>query len=346
MSRLNFFPLPLTGSQISYQHLQFKQIPVSICSDTGKKRTKWVDSGMPKIPTIVLGCVVYLYQNRKNAESGSEYGGTGFLVSLPSEKDNRYYYVYAVTNYHVIAKGATTIRVGTESGKPDILEFSENDWKYVPGGGDVAVCSLRGHLREDYHKATVIPLTSFATKNIIDQHRIGIGDDVFMVGRFIDHDGGPSNSPAVRFGNISVMPMPIEPMANGVKDSYCIDLHSRSGFSGSPVFVYRTPGNDIEQSFLMGASRITAGFLYFLGIHWGQFPEVWEIGGKEKTDEVALGLIGGGKYVKGFSGMTCVMPVEPILDALNIQSLRDERSRGDAELENKFETSGYPVNEE
>jgi hypothetical protein len=76
--------------------------------------------------------------------------------------------------------------------------------------------------------------------------QIGPGDDVFMVGRFIDHDGGNKNRPALRFGNISIDPTPIM-QDNGVRvPAYCVDLHSRTGFSGSPVFVYRTPGPDLD----------------------------------------------------------------------------------------------------
>ncbi len=54
-----------------------------------------------------------------------------------------------------------------------------------------------------------------------------------------------------------------------IRESYCVDMHSRSGFSGSPVFVYRTPGGDFSEKGVINLSR----FMMFLGIHWGQFPE-------------------------------------------------------------------------
>lgn len=326
-------PLLLTGSLIDYQSLQFKQVPVSIYSETGTLITRWVDGGMPKIPTEVLSCVFYLYNNPSDAKAGVEFGGTGFFVTIPSEKDSRHLYVYAVTNYHVIKSGATTIRINTANGATDIMEFPISDWKYIPRGGDVAVCSVTNYYKD--HDIKSIPISLFATKSIIDKKHIGIGDDIFMIGRFIDYDGGPINSPAVRFGNISVMPVLIKEMKNGGKDSYCLDLHSRSGFSGAPVFVYRTPGNDIKTSMRRGVNIISGGFMYFLGIHWGQFTEEWTITKKGKSN-----------YIKGLSGMTCAMPPEPILEALNIQSLKDERLRGDIALEKKFEIYGYPPNEE
>ncbi len=337
-------PLPLTGSQVSYQHLQFNQVPITMHSSRGIKFTRWVDGGMPRIPTEILGSVFYLYKTPEDAESGSEYGGTGFFIGVPSKTDPRYSHVYAITNYHTVFEhGYTTIRINTVNGIPDFLELIPDvDWKYLPGGGDVTVCPIHQHLKGDYHKLIYIPIRLFATKSIVDDKNIGIGDDVFMVGRFIKRDGAPTDSPAVRFGNISVMPTHIEPMSNGIKDSYCIDLHSRSGFSGSPVWVYRTPGNDIETSMRTGHAVLSGGFLFFLGIHWGQFPELWEITDKDKLKEATSGLITEGKYIKGVSGMTCVMPPEPILEALNIQSLKDAQSRDDIELENKFKKYGYP----
>src|SRR5208337_5394725 len=91
----------------------------------------------------------------------------------------------------------------------------------------------------------------FATEEIVSEYGIGVGDDVFMVGRFINHEGSPTYLPATRFGNISVMPFPI--LKSPQKGpSYCIDMHSRPGFSGSPVFVYRTPGGNLDVALKTG----------------------------------------------------------------------------------------------
>ena len=61
-----------------------------------------------------------------------------------------------------------------------------------------------------------------------------------MVGRFVDHDGGPTNLPAARFGNISIGPSKIRSELGKYVDTICLDTNSRTGFSGSPVYVYRT----------------------------------------------------------------------------------------------------------
>src|SRR5205823_82762 len=72
------------------------------------------------------------------------------------------------------------------------------------------------------------------------------------IGLFVDHDGVTTNVPSARFGNISMLPnknATIEQPTNYRGESYVVDMHSRTGFSGSPVFVYRTFGSDLTQSF-------------------------------------------------------------------------------------------------
>src|SRR5258707_1186988 len=66
-----------------------------------------------------------------------------------------------------------------------------------------------------------------------------VGDDTFMIGLFLDHAGVTTNVPSARFGNISMLPNPRATIRqstgyDGV--SYVVDMHSRTGFSGSPVF--------------------------------------------------------------------------------------------------------------
>ncbi len=325
---------PIGFTEISYHDLQFKQIPITMHSSRGTKYTRWVDIGVPKIPIALIDSVFYLYRNRSDAENGANYGGTGFIVAVLSEKfPDKYVYVYGVTNWHIVLRdGCSVMRLNTLDSKNDIFEFEPTEWEWIPGQDDVAV-SPEIQINIDLHAAQWVSTNLFATEERIAKNGIGVGDDVFMVGRFINHDGGPTNSPAVRFGNISVMPTPIV-QPNGYRGrSYCIDLHSRTGYSGSPVFVFRTPGNDLDESFRTGRISISGGFLALLGIHWGQFPELWEVTGSGELSETARqGLITEGKYIKGMSGMTCVIPAYKILELLNTKKLKDKRMEGDAQL--------------
>jgi hypothetical protein len=280
---------------------------------------------MPQIAPAFLDTVIYLYRNRAEAEEGKDFGGTGFLASLPDETyPDRLTYFYAVTNWHVACTGGySTIRLNTKDGTVDILEFGPEEWLFLPQY-DIAIIPLP--FNPSTHKAAMLPTQNFVTKDMfVAGGPLGVGSDVFMIGRFIDHDGGQTNRPAARFGHVSVLPAPII-QPNKVKaDSFCIDMHSRTGHSGSLVFVYRTPQSEI--GFLLADGHGT--YLGLLGIHWGQFPELWEIG-KDQKAQAALqsqtgNLILEGQYVKGLSGMACVLPAWTILEVLKMPKITDLR---------------------
>lgn len=63
---------------------------------------------------------------------------------------------------------------------------------------------------------------------------IGIGDDIFMAGRFLPFDGGESNAPVYRFGNIALWPArPIRnPHTKLVEESFIVEMRSHNGYSG------------------------------------------------------------------------------------------------------------------
>jgi hypothetical protein len=64
-----------------------------------------------------------------------------------------------------------------------------------------------------------------------------------------------------------------------------------------------------------------------LGIHFAQFPELRELTDKQRLSESHEPLITEGKYVKGLSGMTCVLPAWTILEVLNMPKLRAQRDK-------------------
>ncbi|MHC2368711.1 hypothetical protein ACVIQT_003359 [Bradyrhizobium diazoefficiens] len=191
---------------------------------------------------------------------------------------------------------------------------------------------------------------------------IGVGEDVFMFGLFVDHGGIERNAPSARFGNISMLPTQDAqiPQQNGYPgECFVLDMHSRSGFSGSPVFVYRTFGSDltkpVEQQarVRLGANASRAQLarniqqgqfdlsmeaterqlFKFLGVHHGQFPEDYDI---EKGNNVPEGkkrhLIREGDRVVGMSGMTTVIPTWELEKVLNLAGLKEMRERKDAAI--------------
>ena len=199
---------------------------------------------MPRIDPRILNCTFFLYPTKEDALAGRNFGGTGFLVSIPSAVPDQNF-VVAVTNWHVACRGSSVLRLNTKQGGVEVLDAGPEDWSFDPRY-DIAVLPLSFEEGDELERAQM-KTSAFVTRDYLTHEKaIGPGEDVFMVGRFIDHDGGNVNLPTVRFGNISAMPTLIM-QENGKKaPAFILDMHSRSGYSGSPVFMYRTPGYDLQ----------------------------------------------------------------------------------------------------
>jgi len=350
---------------LSWRDLKFnKHVPYVFYSECGVPQTHWAPVGMPLIPKQITNAVFYLFRNRDDALAGRDPGGTGFVVRYDSDRaslGSQHSQFYAVTNYHVAVSGHwPTIRLNKKGGNVDIIELDSAEWHWIPGKYDIAATPI--HLDDAVHDIAAVGTHMF----VVDPDRsrqyrseyIGIGDDVFMIGLFADHYGASINIPSARFGNISMLPnekAKIKQTSTGYDGvSYVVDMHSRAGFSGSPVFVYRTFGADLsysgsgeefddlqievpldtgadyrDSSFarpLRGRLK-TRSLFKLLGIHWAQFPERWELGLRQaKGDEAAkLNTIPESGYVEGFSGMTCVIPAWQILEVLDMPELKAPR---------------------
>lgn len=189
---------------------------------------------MPYIHPNFQDCVIYLYPSRKAANLGEGFGGTGFLIAYPSEVQD--YHYYAVTNLHVIEEAKSpVIRLNTRDGKSDPLEYEQGDWIPHPDGDDLAVCPIALPLTAYQNQALNWNLVAL-DQHLIRQAEVCAGADVFMVGRFISHDGKQRNTPALRFGNIAMMPEePIRGYKGHEQECFLVEMRSMSGYSGSPV---------------------------------------------------------------------------------------------------------------
>lgn len=291
--------------------------------------------GMPRLPDTIERCVGYLYRNAADARAGRDPGGTAFFVSVELSPTSRFAYTYAVTNWHVACKcGYSCLRVNTKDGGVDVFEFDPSDWHFdaAEPRADIAVVELAADPKK--HDVTFLPPAFFATDGLLASEDIRAGEDVFMVGLFTSVDGQATNRPALRFGNISTVGADVRSNNWGSSaPSHIIDLHSRAGYSGSPVFVYRTFGSDLTRSKLVG--RVMKPLLYLLGIHWGQFPEKWSlrIGAALVEDEAhsLLQVPSGDQHIEGFSGMSVVHPASEIMKVLNMPPLKDARDRDASE---------------
>lgn len=323
-----FSYLYFSGSPFTLHDLEFNEIPVKTFTSSGREYSRWIRVGMPKVPDDSRETVFYLYKSKEDAESGNNTGGTGFYVGIPSQKHPNGIYIYGISNWHAAIEGGySVIRVNSKDGGTETFDFDSTEWDFIPLGGDVAISPILPI--NEQHSLSYVHIESFATDKIVDDLEINVGDDIFMMGRFANHDGGNVNLPAARFGHISVMPthIPQEKNNNRQGRSYIVDMHSRPGYSGSPVYVYRNPGTDLHAANSQ-APFWNPPFLYLLGIHWGQFREPWE------DDK--------GRIVTGFSGMSCIVPAERILALVNKPNLISRREKIDAEQEKYYRKNGYP----
>ncbi len=312
----------------------------------GTPYTRWATVGMPKLGKYhyLLDIVFFLYPDEASAAAGTRAGGTGFFVAIPSETyPDCYHHIYAVTNRHV-ACGNTrelspcpVVRVNSVNGKPDIFEFDPAEWQFLAPGADIAVIPI--DLKRGVHKAEALDVASFFLSDEEKaHHEINAGEDVFMLGRFIDYDGVEANSPSMRFGNISMMNAAVPQFSGYLGNSIVVDMHSRTGFSGSPVFVYRTAG-----SIFGNANTLMSGghLMKLLGILWGQFPEEWGVRDMSQSTPPAAAMINP-KSVLGWSGMSLVCPASEIRKVLYMPELKKRRAAIDAGLHQKFRGAAVP----
>jgi len=151
---------------------------------------------------------------------------------------------------------------------------------------DVAVLPMPP-LSPQFVKFRVVPLDWFISELVVQDYEVGAGSDVFMVGRFIKYDGQQQNTPSVRFGNISMMPLePIQHPDGHMQDSFVLDMRSLPGYSGSPIFVYTyTPihtafkWEEGQKGMWPGRGNVDPRhspgerFSWLLGIDWGHGRE-------------------------------------------------------------------------
>ncbi|MCZ6608950.1 MAG: hypothetical protein O7A66_02980 [Alphaproteobacteria bacterium] len=282
---------------------------------------------MPWLSQIFEQAVIYLYgQNVQTGEWGL--GGTGFLFGYPSDLKGPNH-IYAVTNWHVAVSGSfSSIRLCSRSGH-DFIELEPHDWIYLPRQDDLALVDITDLLDPDRDDVTVLDARMAVDQEYADQAEIGFGDDVFILGMFANSPGDQRNAPVARFGNIARLPSDdalIAQETGAETPCYLIDMRSRTGFSGSPVFVYRTATSDLRPLTDGGPISISGEntMLNLLGVHCGQYPERFEAKRTEATGDP----ISEGDQLQGPSAMNVVIPawrIFEVLDHPDLKAMRMER---------------------
>lgn len=294
---------------------------------------------MPRIQDAFLDCIVYLYPTEKDADESEAAGGTGFLVSVPFETIPGFNFVhtYVVTNSHVIREGnCLALRVNTSDGGREIVMTEPDQWVHHPDGDDVAVTSLVQNI--NFRNVRHIPIGAFVTKELIAEYAIGIGDDVFMVGRFVNLEGRQKNLPSVRFGNIAMMPNePIYHPDRGInQESFIVEMRSLGGYSGSPVMVHVLPFSSPRPNADPNVAASPQLGPFLLGIDWGHKHTKERV--RDKTGEP----IPEGWVVQSNSGMVMVVPAWKLIDILQSDELIAQRKVTEETVRKKIKDAGIP----
>ncbi len=281
--------------------------------------------------------VFYIYGSEDEARKGAEVGASGFFVGIPKATDPKDYFVYAVTNVHVIGaikkeNKTPVIRFNTDDGQSEILSVPFSAWKYHPAGDDVAICQIELPENKD---VGVVQQHELITPELLkpEAWHIGPGDTTYMIGKFYIHGGKKLNTPTVRYGNISLNPDVADKIPNPLTghddEVFLVESRSISGYSGSPVFVLIPPYDERsipeevtskQHSFVtvLGARPPTRFWL--LGIDIGHTRAFSDVGVKNAEGELEPYTIDRKRLQSEYN--TGIMRIAP---AWKIQELLDDK---------------------
>jgi hypothetical protein len=217
-----------------------------------------------RVPDQIRDCAVFVGLAEMPEP---EYRGTGFLVTVPGTRQN--HFAFMVTARHVAEKlegNEFYVRVNRHNGKAVALKAAaDNKWFYHPTERkhvDAAV-SFFAPSRVSELAVQLIPIEMFADGTVIDNHDIGIGDEVFITGLFTKVTETTRNIPIVRTGTVAMIPGERIPFGDSMIEAYLVESRSIGGLSGSPVFVRETlkihAGLSPNPKFWSGLGKDTSG---------------------------------------------------------------------------------------
>lgn len=275
---------------------------------------------MPSIPLEVRECAIYLYASEEAAEEGTQAGGSGFLVIIPvAEHEEEGATFYAVTNVHVVANGFTCVRLNTLDGGHDSVALRAEDWVHHPEGDDLAIAEL--DLPREFRELRIKAILPDSFVEGGDPTIFGVGQDVYMIGRYVSHEGRQQNLPTARFGNIAQLPYePVQTVSGLAQQAFLVDMRSLAGYSGAPVFVYRSRPdlNTNPDSWVTGFEQ------RLLGIDSGHLPALGRVLKEDKGAAVEPAL-----WAEQNSGMATVIPAWRLTELLFDEDVVRKREEGE-----------------
>lgn len=256
---------------------------------------------------------------------------TAFVVEI---EEHQYRWCYLVTAEHVIARSLSLgcdlwLRINTLGAVSEEIKINSSSWYYHPNSAefatDVAVCPIA---LEREHEIDPVPIygprSVAATRAVIDDIRIGVGDEVIVAGLFRSHYGQQRNVPIIRVGNVAMLDgEPVKTKSGSYVDAYLIETRSIGGLSGSPAFVHLPAIRTIDgKTNLRTQKQIFQ--VYLLGLVHGHF-DVEDLNLDVVLDDVKDASSG------IHSGIGVVIPVEKIIETLMQPTLVEARAKTVAE---------------
>lgn len=327
---------------------------------------------MPKLPRGSEQTVFFLFGRDPRTGKIAGPHGTGLFLSRESSRVPNYYHLYAITNWHVACRGSSIIALNTLDARRRFIELDPAEWLFINNGHDLAAVDITDQQGLNDH---VLPFSEkdIVTPEIIERHDIGPGEDVYMCGLFVKHHSGsiwgdkefPVNVPAFRFGNISMLAddgAPVDLENGATHPSFLVDMRSRTGFSGSPVIVYRSIGANLQQipggwdpnrwnppkegpGRVFHVSDPDDMFVGLLGVHCGQFWDTVKAYKTKSSSEQLGDSIKDGDEIDIQSSMNIVAPAWRITELLNLEEFemarkqRDEKFADDARRRPRAESA-------
>jgi hypothetical protein len=301
---------------------------------------------------------------------------TAFLTTI---KGDPFWTGYVVTAAHVIEGAGDRclyLRVNTNDGFDDIA-IQREEW-FIHDHADVAIVRVKWTGEQPYNLYSIYPeqfvradfglqmpgtpvaelsgtgqSPNFATPPVI---QVGTGDQISIIGLFVQHYGQSKSLPIVRTGTIARMPLaPVRYRHPGGTYSeqlaYLVEIHSHGGLSGSPVYVHRRAATltQIDAPLVSQAGQPSLGKIWvpdpegevvnFLGLVSGHFDMA-------QTAETT-GDIDGTVTVAINSGIAVVTPAEAVRELLWREDVLEDRLQNiEAAKRTRAEGSPYLLPEE
>jgi hypothetical protein len=264
-----------------------------------------------------------MYGTAQDAKDAHQTGGTGFVVSVESSVPSMRHF-YVVTNSHVIREGFPVIRLNTNDGKTGSIMLDKSDWLTHEDGDDVAAAYIGLRFPQGF-EGTAIRSTSLITQEQVQAYDVMPGDDICFVGRFVGLDGLERNLPTARFGHLSTMVQRVFNNKTGFEqESFLVEAHSYSGYSGSPVFL-------IGPTLFPASRSQRPQFVPILGIDWGhiapRLPVMEKTDPRDKEEPLRDGW-----WVRADAGLMAVVPAWKVHGLLMCSRLAAQRTREENRL--------------